>query len=136
MINHVRQEDSHGCVIACIAMVAGKTYAEVRRCFPTYGDNPTSGIQADKRDIVLVRNGIWPIRHTDLNLYPDKLYIVSVPSLNIEGGMHSVVVDCTGDAMELLDPQMGNDGKQWYTNDRMRSFGDVLEVINTNTEVG
>lgn len=36
-IRHVRQEDSHGCALASLAMVTGETYAEVKAKFSRVG---------------------------------------------------------------------------------------------------
>lgn len=33
-IKLIRQEDADGCLVACMAMVTGKTYAEVKAAFP------------------------------------------------------------------------------------------------------
>lgn len=45
-IKFVRQEDSHGCAIACIAMVLGKTYKEIAADFEN--DFTQSGIMFDQ----------------------------------------------------------------------------------------
>lgn len=34
-IQHVKQEEPYGCVIACIAMILGKTYQEIKSMLPT-----------------------------------------------------------------------------------------------------
>ena len=34
-IRHVRQEDPNGCIVACLAMIDGKSYAELRPFYPS-----------------------------------------------------------------------------------------------------
>lgn len=131
-MNFVQQVDSNGCVVACIAMITGKPYNEIKmNDFPDW-NNQSGGITADDRDKALVRNGIWPRRQVDNILNPGSLYTVSVASLNRKGGMHQVVVDCRFDMFKVYDPQMGNEGMEFYTVHTLLSFGDTVEVINVN----
>jgi hypothetical protein len=39
----VRQEDPNGCIVACLAMVTGKSYAEIRRMYPSVAE-PHGGL--------------------------------------------------------------------------------------------
>jgi hypothetical protein len=48
---------------------------------------------------------------------PDTVYLLSVPSLNIRGGMHQVVLDTRGDGCVVYDPAMGRDDKYYYVYD-------------------
>lgn len=43
-IRHVRQEDPSGCVVASLAMVTGRTYAEVKRYFEGMSFDEKGGI--------------------------------------------------------------------------------------------
>jgi hypothetical protein len=36
-VRHVRQEDASGCMVACLAMVTGRSYAEIRQYFVEHG---------------------------------------------------------------------------------------------------
>lgn len=127
-LKHVMQEDSHGCVIACIAIITGRSYQEIKKDFPDFEDN-SKGIGADERDLVLVRHQMLPVRTVDTHLYADKVYLVSVPSLNIEATMHAIVIDCRTDvSFKVYDPQAGIEGKKAYTSDSMLSWADVTEI--------
>jgi hypothetical protein len=48
----------------------------------------------------------------------DGLYLMSVPSLNIQAGMHEVVLEVydQGD-VRIHDPNRGKEGKRYYTAD-------------------
>lgn len=41
-------------------------------------------------------------------------YLVSVPSLNIQGGMHQIIIEVTDDNYYVQDPVMGFGGKLFY----------------------
>src|SRR4051794_20631341 len=36
MINHILQEDSHGCGLACLAMITGQSYQQVKADFANW----------------------------------------------------------------------------------------------------
>lgn len=44
----------------------------------------------------------------------DGAYLVGVPSLNWEGGMHQVIVECFEGMMVVHDPAMGRPGCKYY----------------------
>jgi hypothetical protein len=56
----VKQEQEHGCAIACIAMILGKTYEEIVRSF--HNDFNKEGIRIDKVIDYLSANGVTVIR--------------------------------------------------------------------------
>lgn len=53
------------------------------------------------------------------NLLPNRVYLTTVPSLNIEHGLHQILI-VTGDfdercMIQVFDPQLGNPDKNAYT---------------------
>ncbi len=44
-----------------------------------------------------------------------RLYLITVPSLNLEATNHQILVDTRYDAIEVYDPQKGRPGKKFYT---------------------
>jgi len=50
----------------------------------------------------------------DRQLWSDRVYLLAVPSLNIDGGMHSVVADTRNDETRILDPNRGREGRRYY----------------------
>lgn len=41
-------------------------------------------------------------------------YMVTVPSLNIQGGMHQIIIEVTEDDYFVVDPVKGREGKLYY----------------------
>lgn len=56
----VKQEEECGCAIACIAMILGKSYDEIRKSFK--GDFQKDGIETEKSLYYLSENGVDTIR--------------------------------------------------------------------------
>jgi hypothetical protein len=61
-IARVAQDDPKGCAVACLAMIAGRTYAEVRAAFPSA---PLTEYGLSDHNVVrwLDREGIWHRRN-------------------------------------------------------------------------
>lgn len=111
-IKHQRQPTDNTCVSACIAMILGCDVDAVIKEFHSefFAGNISilsyleeCGIEAKVGTVGFVtRMG--------------KTQIVSVPSLNEEAKFHSVVSDTRGGkGYQIYDPQMGNEGKRFYT---------------------
>src|SRR5688572_7230276 len=62
---HVTQDEPYGCMIACLAMVLGKSYADVRKDF--YTDFSQEGIEMEKAADYLAENGFTVIEKTMTN---------------------------------------------------------------------
>ncbi len=43
-----------------------------------------------------------------------SVYLLTVPSLNIDGGLHHIVVDLRNDTEVVLDPNKGREGRRYY----------------------
>ena len=121
-ITLVRQECGQSCGIACVAMVTNKTFSTVR------AQTERVPIHHRELDRLLTLNGKVPIRSIYNDLLPDKLYIMAVPSLNIGGGMHYIVVDTWPDSMIVYDPNSGVSDKTAYTPSLLTSWGVLIEV--------
>jgi len=44
------------------------------------------------------------------------VYLVTVPSLNIPGCNHQIVVEMTNDSYQVFDPVRGREGRKYYVN--------------------
>jgi hypothetical protein len=57
-------------------------------------------------------------------------HLVTIPSLNIEGGLHAVLLglDVYDTGLVVLDPQEGREGKKIYTEDNLRVWSDPIIV--------
>lgn len=99
-MNHVRQEEPFGCGIACVAMVAGTTYAEVRALLGDWWTGRTRGMTHYVVFELLSHLGFACINswHTNQLNYrprepwpPEPLADVHIVMVNVSGGSHFVV---------------------------------------------
>jgi len=126
-ISLVNQQDDKSCVVACIAMITGKPYEEIRACFKE-DDIP---VYPHAQDAVLCKYGFVTKRNTLQSLYPHGIYILSVPSLNTPAQMHAVVLDTTD--YVIYDPQQGRPDRKFYTYSMIQSWGAADEIISWET---
>ena len=138
-LKHVRQLDSSGCGIACIAMVMGKTYKEIA---DTIGEEYCKNYGLSDYAMVNYLEGHGcPVKMLPFpNMFCGHVAIASVPSVNLPRHMHYIVIDTrpgnnkTGDkAWIVLDPQKGNRGKKYYTAKNLHTYCE-LKIIENLTE--
>jgi len=106
----VQQRFGTDCVIATLAMYSKKPYEEVVEVSERLGIKPLGLCQYDALRI------LKEFGHTleqSFDFYEFVPCIVSAPSLNSKGKMHSVYWD----GEKVLDPQEGNPGKEFYDNE-------------------
>ena len=115
IINHVMQTLADNCVSASLAMITGIDIDNITRHFH---EDYLEGTY-DTHEM-LTELGI-KYRHclsSERVLKPNHVYIVHTPSLNIRGGMHSIVIqmNVAGDSWWVFDPNSGKKGKRVYDN--------------------
>ncbi|WPJ68551.1 hypothetical protein OMDBNIEC_00065 [Salmonella phage STP-SP5] len=112
-ITHIKQPTLNTCVSACLAMILDKPVEEVVAEFhDRYYDNWAITISEylqkyNVRHICCVGGG----RET---LIFGGLYLCTVPSLNIPGALHQIVIDMRDHKFMVYDPIKGWDGKKFY----------------------
>lgn len=130
MTLHVFQKNGADCMLACIAMAAGKTYNELWTAEDSAEVVELGGSQPEHTKKLLERAGF----HSDVNgdqgaivwkchvwdnqsrdqlvrgLLRGRRAIISVPSLNNRAGWHVVFWD----GQDLYDPNNPSAGKQIY----------------------
>ena len=113
-------------------MAAGVSF---EKAMDVTDESPPSDLQCD---IAMVRLGVLPRKHLDISLYRDKIYMVTVPSLNIEGGTHCIIVTTFKGKEVVFDPQKGRKNKKFYSNDwegiTLKSWCGITECIRVNNE--
>lgn len=126
-IDTITQEDSTGCGIACIAMVTGKSYQEVKEIVKT---EPNFAMTPKQLQHALEQYKMAYIPYSYPVLWPGRVYIITVPSLNILGGGHYMVIDYRNEDSALLhDPNLNKEGKKVYGYDAdLQSYSEVIEV--------
>ncbi|MFL5785879.1 MAG: hypothetical protein ACJ76H_14775 [Bacteriovoracaceae bacterium] len=104
----VPQRSDYDCTIATIAMWTRLEYDQVELVALKNGWSRTSGLLSGIQDKVLRDLGILP--YTLFNNWTGVPGLLSVPSLNVEGGAHAVYFD----GQHIIDPQRGRSGKKAY----------------------
>lgn len=131
MTKHITQRNYNDCMLACIAMAAGKDYDELWSPELVQEIVESRGVSNDRANKLLEHAGFHPYVNGDegkivwrhnlsagvplcdgllRNMLQGRRAILSVPSLNHLGGWHAVYWD----GGELFDPNKGFDGKQHY----------------------
>lgn len=107
-IKHQKQGDRQ-CVCTCIAMIAGiKKNTVVKRHHVKYMSNNNYGI-----DKILEDFGIGYNTCDGNYLHKGKVYLATVPSLNMLGYFHQIIID-NRDGIQVFDPNRGVPGKNYY----------------------
>ncbi len=112
-INPQQQPTDRCCVASCIAMAIGIDVHEM-------GWPLEAEFSIQDFGVYLVGQGVWlrpciRIGGFGEHLEPNRLYIVSVPSLNDIAGAHCVLHDKRREWPQVIDPHMGRDGKRVYS---------------------
>jgi len=116
------QPTPDSCMSTCIAMLLGLSAEQVIDEF--HDDYKNNNKRASS---YIQEKGFFCkcLNTEERNLWPDRLYLLVVPSLNIQGGTHSVVADTRNDMFRILDPNNGKEGRKYYREDYHSS--DTLE---------
>lgn len=141
----VKQEEECGCVVACLAMVLGKTYWEIREEWAN--DFTTRGVPFDKMLDYLSDHGhsivhtkVYSFCHKDF--YRNELFkpfapihIVHVTHAPDVEHSHVIVMDETG---VIFDPAEGNEVKEkcYQVLEVVGIFSHVSESVNQDTAKG
>ena len=127
LIKHQTQPCTVSCVATCLAMLVDEpVQGLIERFHARYRAGATSMRQLlDELEV--------PFRSFDSCDLPmlneSGAYLISVPSLNIQGGMHQIIieVDATGVDYFVHDPVKGLEGKMYYGR-RNETFPEAGEV--------
>lgn len=132
-LNHVRQINDQSCVHACLAMLNGKSVEEMWDRYP-FPLTPKEELT------ILIESRLWPVCQQQFaNQFPlCGVYLVSVPSLNVAGANHRVVVTVGEADVVCYDPQNGREGKKFYSMDAfqlgsetpVKSYSEVTRIDN------
>lgn len=130
---HVQQGDDFTCGVAAAAMVAGVSFKTARRhCHHEI----TSGLSSRQLGQLLRNLGVRYKRLLLPELRRTVPHIVSVPSLNVPGGMHYAVFVFEGRWL-LLDPQRGRKGKRFYSMSYddpegvpLRGYAELIRILS------
>lgn len=109
-IEHQTQAVPNGCVAACLAMLLDRDVEEITAQF----HRGYMGGAVEAHDFLREHGLNVRLCVSNEPMYWNKVYMISVPSLNRVATMHAVIIDMRGDTMRVLDPQQGVPGKRYY----------------------
>lgn len=112
MIQFQQQPTKNSCMSACVAMISG---APVENVMLQWHDafHDKSAWLDDALDFYKIPYLYGSQRKGEL-LY-GFIYFLTVPSLNIKGGLHQVLMSLTADrGIEVFDPNMGRPDTLYY----------------------
>ncbi len=120
----INQKTNRDCGYACIAMVCNITLDKVMKV--AKGNYPL----AQEEEFELIAHfGYLPTVSTFDHIYSSNTYLVTVPSLNMVGNNHRVVVVSDEDGIRhLYDPQKGRANKKFYTKETMKGYSQVTRI--------
>lgn len=101
-INLVEQITNDSCVTACLAMVTGLDVHEIYREF--HEDYFVKHTQTIHRYAAQKGVDLAPVHTCYNSLAEPGVYLVTVPSLNIVGGLHEIVIDTRDGFINIYDP--------------------------------
>lgn len=115
---HQTQPTPMGCVCTCIAMLMRE---DAQSVIDRYHEKYYVKRSMDVGDILAEQAFIFrrEMAGTVLTLYPGAVYLLTVASLNIPGGLHQILVDYRDTAGPVvLDPAKGYGKRKYYTSDQ------------------
>lgn len=112
LISHQTQPTHNTCFSTCVAMIkalpVGLVVSELHETY--FAGDMSTRDALDSQSV--------PFESFDTADLPQFVrngaYLVGVPSLNWEGGMHQVIVECFEGMMVVHDPAMGRPGCKYY----------------------
>ena len=143
-INHETQRTPYDCGVACVAMISDIPYEKIKE------QHGKEGMRCEELDEILAWCGIKFERQMYNHLAPEEVYIVVVPSLNVQGGTHYIVIDTREESLQeadgydpdkelpegadmwlsCFDPNTGREGALSYGFDvKLQSWMSVVRII-------
>ncbi len=110
-IEHVLQEDNDGCGPACLAMIAGWTYAEAVKLWPKLNFRRNGGLSRVSLDRALARLGYAVCRREDTRRPFGEVHLVEIQDESMvkkKQGWHWVILLADG---TVYDPGHAKPGR-------------------------
>lgn len=102
-------------------MITGRPVDYVRQLL---GDTPTTSAQIL---VALHLCGAIGLPQLGDGVCVGSMYIATVPSLNIKGSLHNVLVDVRDSYLTVYDPNVDREGKEAYTDAERMAWCELIE---------
>ena len=119
-----KQPCDQSCILACLVMITGISFLDISNII----DTPPSEEEVDY--ILDIAKSEGYIGDWERRLYPylvDGYNMIVVPSLNIIGDNHMIVVHTSDGGKLVFDPNQGRKDKKFYVSDN-----EDIKDINNN----
>ncbi|MNG79336.1 hypothetical protein D3C81_442040 [compost metagenome] len=114
LIVHQTQPCQTSCVATSFAMLTGLPIGSLSWLHKWYREEDASLSEILSRiDMPFIDKRTSERWNLDIEFV--GVYLATVPSLNIKGGYHQVLIEMTDDTWIVHDPNRGNEGKWYYT---------------------
>ena len=132
ILKHQQQPTHNSCMSACVAMISSQPVTDV---VAQWHDKFHSK-EAWLDDALDHYNIPYFYGHPKkAELLPDFVYFLTVPSLNIVGGLHQILVAVKkGLVVEILDPAKGREGAKYYVYGECRN-SEECELISWSIDL-
>lgn len=117
-IKHITQSKPNSCISATLAMLLG--HDDDSQVWSEFGEGYIKSSETHNYASYLHTKGVkvdcgYPA-HISHCIQLGEVYLLTVPSLNIQGGFHSIIWDARGhdDNMICYDPCRGREGRKFY----------------------
>ena len=128
-INHITQPNIMACIPTCLAMLTSKDPVDVDREFtPLYNEGLLDVAS------YLYRYNIFAQPHLTAGIHqirPGRLYLATVPSLQLPGLFHQIIIDARFGDVKVYDPCKGLQGKQYYSYDHIAEGDDLAYPLRS-----
>lgn len=122
MIQHQTQPTFNTCMATCLAMLAGRPAAEVAEQWHSRFELEGARF-SDALDSFNIMH--FPCDAHHQKLLNSVIYVLTVPSLNITGGLHMILLVCEeGKRPVVYDPAKGYENRMHYV---VKDAGDLQE---------
>lgn len=121
-------QGERNCGLACIAMLADISLEFLIEKFPQFNE----GITLQEIKYVLTYLFVDYIHYVDPAQYYGRVYLLSIPSLNLPNKSHCIITDYREKYWKVYDPNEGYPDRKVYTPEILSEIGtyyDVLEII-------
>ena len=126
LIKHQTQPCKFSCVTTCLAMLLGEP---VETLIPAFHQRYRTGqvtLRGMLEESCIPYTAFYSLDERSAS--EEGVYLCTVPSINIEGGNHQLLIEVTEDGYFVIDPVMGRDARYYVA--RGQEDGDRKVALN------
>lgn len=128
-IKHKTQKSIMSCIPTCLAMLLDKDPEQVYDEFTKDYIHGFTDVST-----YLHKHGVFAQPHITAGMHqirPGRLYLATVPSLQLPGLFHQIIIDARFGDVKVYDPCKGLQGKQYYSYDHVAEGNDLAYPLRS-----